>query len=226
MSEAVLYRILHFTVRPTARALWRPRIVDAEHVPTTGPVILASNHLSFADSVAIPLTAPRQVSFLAKAEYFTGTGVKGWVNRTFFTAIGSIPVERNQTRAAQESLDLALAHLRSGGAFGIYPEGTRSRDGRLYRFRTGVAWLALEAQCPVVPVALSGTAELQPIGRPLPKVQPFTIQFGAPLTFAERYAGVPAGRARRAVTDEIQEAVAAMSGQTLAGEYNERPPTT
>ncbi|MBA2696898.1 MAG: 1-acyl-sn-glycerol-3-phosphate acyltransferase [Actinobacteria bacterium] len=220
----MLYRFLHFTVRPAALALWRPHIVGAEHVPQAGPVILASNHLSFADSVAIPLTAPRQVSFLAKAEYFTGSGLKGRVNRTFFTAIGSIPVERDQTRAAQQSLDLALGHLRGGGAFGIYPEGTRSRDGRLYRFRTGVAWLALETDCPVVPVALTGTDKLQPIGRRLPKVQRFGVQFGRPMTFTERYAGVPAGRARREVADEIRMAVQTMSGQETAPDYNQRPP--
>jgi 1-acyl-sn-glycerol-3-phosphate acyltransferase len=222
----MLYQLLHFTVRPAALALWRPEIIGADHVPSDGPVILASNHLSFADSVAIPLTAPRQVAFLAKAEYFTGTGLRGWVSRTWFTAIGSIPVERDSARAAQESLDLALSHLRSGGAFGIYPEGTRSRDGRLYRFRTGVAWLALETGCPVVPVALTGTDKLQPIGARLPRVRRFTVEFGAPLTFAERYAGVPAGQARRAVTDEIQAAVHAMSGQELAPDYNQRQPGT
>lgn len=218
----MLYRLLHFTVRPAAVGLWRPEIIGAQHVPATGPVILASNHLSFADSVAIPLTAPRQVAFLAKAEYFTGTGLRGWVSRTWFTAIGSIPVERDHAKAAQRSLDLALSHLEAGGAFGIYPEGTRSRDGRLYRFRTGVAWLALETGCPVVPVALSGTAELQPVGSRFPRVRKFTVEFGEPLTFTERYAGVPAGRARRAVADEIQAAVRALSGQEAAGEYNQR----
>jgi 1-acyl-sn-glycerol-3-phosphate acyltransferase len=220
----MLYRLLHLTVRPAALALWRPEILGAHHVPLEGPVILASNHLSFADSVAIPLTAPRQVAFLAKAEYFTGSGLRGWVSRTWFTSIGSIPVERDSARAAQESLELALAHLRQGGAFGIYPEGTRSRDGRLYRFRTGVAWLALETGCPVVPVALTGTDRLQPIGARLPRVRRFTVQFGEPMTFAQQYAGVPAGAARRGVTDEIQAAVHAMSGQELAPDYNQRQP--
>lgn len=224
MRGRMLYGFLHLTVRPAALALWRPEIVGAHHVPATGPVILASNHLSFADSVAIPLTSPRQVSFLAKAEYFTGRGLKGWVNRSFFTAIGSIPVERDQTKAAQQSLDLALEHLHGGGVFGIYPEGTRSRDGRLYRFRTGVAWLALEANCPVVPVALTGTAELQPIGRRFPKIQRFQVEFGPAMTFTERYAGVPAGKARRAVADEIFTAVQGMSAQDPAAEYNQRAP--
>lgn len=221
----MLYRILHFTVRPAALGLWRPEIIGTENVPSSGPVILASNHLSFADSVAIPLTAPRQVAFLAKSEYFTGKGVKGWVSKTWFTSIGSIPVERDSARAAQESLDLALDHLKDGGAFGIYPEGTRSRDGRLYRFRTGVAWLALEAKCPVVPVALRGTDQLQPVGSALPKVRKFTVEFGKPINVAEKYAGVPAGKARRAVTDEIQNAVLAMTGQEFADDYNQRPPS-
>lgn len=172
--------------------------------------------------MAIPLVSPRQVAFLAKAEYFTGTGPKGWVSRTWFTAIGSIPVNRDHARSAQESLDVALTHLQNGGVFGIYPEGTRSRDGRLYRFRTGVAWLALQANCPVVPVALTGTDTLMPVGANLPRVRKFTVEFGAPLEFTQRYAGVPAGRARRAVADEIYEAILAMSGQQAAGEYNQR----
>jgi 1-acyl-sn-glycerol-3-phosphate acyltransferase len=187
-------------------------------------VILASNHLSFADSVAIPLVSPRQVSFLAKEEYFTGTGVQGWVSRTWFTSIGSIPVNRDHARSAQESLDKALAHLQNGGVFGIYPEGTRSRDGRLYRFRAGAAWLALKAQCPVVPVALSGTAALMPVGARLPRVRKFTVQFGTPIDVTQGYAGLPAGQARRQVSDEIYEAILAMSGQEPAGVYNQRQP--
>ena len=123
--------------------------------------------------MVIPLTAPRQVAFLAKAEYFTGTGVKGWISREWFQGVGSIPVDRDDTRAAQKSLDLALTHLQQGGAFGIYPEGTRSRDGRLYRGRTGVAWLALQARCPVVPVALLNTdPRPRPPGSRPPPAQP------------------------------------------------------
>lgn len=193
-------------------------------MPAHGPVILASNHLSFADSVAIPLVSPRQVAFLAKSDYFTGTGFNGFVNRTFFTAIGSIPVNRDHARAAQESLDVALAHLNGGGVFGIYPEGTRSRDGRLYRFRAGVAWLALHAQCPVVPVALGGTAALMPVGARLPRVKKFTVQFGTPIDVAGRFDDMPAGKARRIVSDEIYRSVLAMGGQEEAGEYNQRQP--
>lgn len=220
----MLYRALRVVVRPTALAIWRPDVVGAEHVPAEGPVILASNHLSFADSVVIPLTAPRQVAFLAKDDYWTGTGVKGLVSRNFFTAIGSIPVDRDDPRAAQISLDLALEHLRGGGAFGIYPEGTRSRDGLLYRGRTGVAWLALTAGCPVVPVALTGTDKLQPVGSRMVKRVKFRVEFGSPIDFTGRFDGVPAGRARREATDEIMAAIHAMSGQQLAGRYNERTP--
>lgn len=220
----MLYRALRVVVRPTALAIWRPDIIGADNVPAEGPVILASNHLSFADSVVIPLAAPRQVAFLAKDDYWTGTGLKGLVSRNFFTAIGSIPVDRDDPRAAQTSLDLALDHLRGGGAFGIYPEGTRSRDGLLYRGRTGVAWLALTAGCPVVPVSLTGTDKLQPVGSTLPKRVPVRVEFGAPIDFTGRFDGVPAGRARREATDEVMAAIHAMSGQELAGRYNERTP--
>ena len=218
----MLYRALRVVVRPTALAFWRPEIVGTDNVPEQGPVILASNHLSFADSLVIPLTAPRQVAFLAKDDYWTRTGVKGLITRKFFTAIGSIPVDRDDTRAAQLSLDLALAHLRDGGAFGIYPEGTRSRDGRLYRGRTGVAWLALTAGCPVVPVALTDTDKLQPVGSRLPRRARFRVEFGRPIDFTGRFDDMPAGRARRAVTDEIMAAIHAMSGQQLAHSYNQR----
>lgn len=209
-------------VSPIGKAVWRPTIEGAQNVPRRGAVIVASNHLSFVDSVVIPICAPRPVSFLAKAEYFTGTGVKGAANRWWYTAIGSIPVDRGSHRAAQESLDAALAVLRSGGAFGIYPEGTRSRDGRLYRGRTGVAWLALTSGAPVVPVALAGTADIQPVGSSLPRIRPVTVRFGSPMVFADE-PGVPPGRRRREVTDQIMAAIHELSGQQLAGTYNELP---
>jgi 1-acyl-sn-glycerol-3-phosphate acyltransferase len=222
----VIYELLHPILTPLATAIWRPEVVGADHVPARGPVILASNHLSFADSVVIPLTSPRQVAFLAKSDYFTGTGVKGWISREWFQGVGSIPVDRDDTRAAQKSLDMALAHLREGGAFGIYPEGTRSRDGRLYRGRTGVAWLALQAGCPVVPVALSGTQDIQPVGSRLPRRAKVRVEFGAPIEVAGRFDGIPQGRARRELTDEVMAAILTMSGQEWAGEYNQRAPET
>ena len=219
----MLYPVTRFVLVPLARAIYRPRVIGRANVPKRGAVILASNHLSFIDSVVIPLTAPRRVVFLAKAEYFTGTGIRGGLSRAWFNALGMIPVERGDTRAAQDSLDAALEVLREGEAFGIYPEGTRSRDGRLYRGRTGVAWLALTAGVPVVPVALEGTQRLQPVGSRLPRPVRVTVRFGEPMYFADRYAGVPQGRARREVTDEIMAAIHALSGQELAGTYNERP---
>lgn len=220
----MLYELLHPVVTPLATAIWRPEVVGTANVPPTGGVILASNHLSFADSVVIPLTSPRQVAFLAKAEYFTGTGLRGWISREWFTGVGSIPVNRDDARAAQESLDLALTHIQAGGAFGIYPEGTRSRDGRLYRGRTGVAWLALRSGCPVVPVALTGTDQIQPVGSRLPRRAKVRVEFGPPIEVRGRFDGMPQGRARRELTDEVMRAILAMSGQEWAGEYNQRQP--
>lgn len=219
----MFYAAGHLVLKPLTYALYRPQITGADNVPPTGGVILASNHFSFIDSFAIPLAAPRKVRFLAKSDYFTGAGVGGAIRREFMETIGAIPVDRHSSRAAQESLDAALEVLRAGDAFGIYPEGTRSRDGMLYRGRTGVAFLALTAGVPVVPVALSGTADIQPIGSRFPRLAKVSVTFGAPLHFVERYAGVPQGRARREVTDEIMDAIAALSGQARADDYNELP---
>jgi len=213
------------TVAPLARALWRPTITGVAHVPRTGGVILASNHLSFIDSFAIPIAAPRPVSFLAKSDYFTGTGLGGAIRRGFFEGIDAIPVDRHSSRAAQESLEAALAVLRAGKAFGIYPEGTRSRDGRLYRGRTGVAWLALTAGVPVVPVGLRGTDEVQPVGRSIPRLAAVTVSFGRPIDPAA-YAGLPGAKGRRLLTDAIMDAIAELSGQERAAGYNELPPSS
>ena len=212
----MLYLIARFVLRP-AFLILRPTIRGRENVPATGPFIIASNHLSFIDSMAIPLMAPRRVGYLAKAEYFTGTGLKGWLTRTLFTALGAMPVHRQTNRAAQEALDTAMTVLRAGGGFGIYPEGTRSRDGRLARGKTGVAWLALTADCPVVPVAVAGTDRIQPIGAPWPWPHRFSVTFGEPLTFPEYRGKANNGKARREVTDRIMEAIAELSGQEKAG---------
>ncbi len=195
------------------------------NVPRSGGVILASNHLSFIDSFAIPIAAPRPVSFLAKSEYFTGTGVGGAVRRSFFEGIDAIPVDRHSSRAAQESLAAALEVLRAGRAFGIYPEGTRSRDGRLYKGRTGVAWLALTAGVPIVPVGLRGTQDVQPIGNNVPRLASVTVSFGRPIEPAG-YADLPAAKARRALTDAVMDAIAALSGQERADGYNDLPPSS
>ena len=220
----MIYRIVKGVLAILFRVIYRPTVVGTENIPRSGPLILASNHLSFVDSMVIPIVVPRRVAFLAKSDYFTGTGFKGALTRWWFTGFDMIPVDRDDHRAARASLDLALDVLKRGGAFGIYPEGTRSRDGRLYRGRTGVAWLALQADAIVVPVALSGTEKLQPVGFRPPKRVPVTVMFGPPLDFRTRFEGVSPARARREATDEIMNAIHSLSGQDLAGVYNERPP--
>ena len=220
----MMYSLLHSVVPPVARLIWRPEVHGLDNVPTRGGVILASNHLSFADSLVIPVVVPRKVAFLAKSDYFTGSGVKGALSRAWFEGMGMLPVDRDDNKAALASLDTALTVLGRGEAFGIYPEGTRSRDGRLYRGRTGVAHLALTAGVPVVPVGLVGTDRLQPVGSRLPKLVRLTVSFGTPIEVAGRFDGVPPGRARREVTDEIMDAIRALSGQQYAGIYNDRAP--
>lgn len=205
---------------PISRVAFRPVVEGREHVPAHGPVILAANHLSFLDSFIIPLMTPRPVTFLAKAEYFTGTGLKGRLTRSLLTGLEAIPVQRGGHRAAQESLELALEVLQRGGAFGIHPEGSRSRDGRLYRGRTGVAWLALASGAPVVPVAVLGTDRIQPVGARLPRPGRITVRFGEPLRF-EQPPGLSVGRARRQVTDDIMAAIQRLSGQPTAADFNE-----
>jgi 1-acyl-sn-glycerol-3-phosphate acyltransferase len=215
----MLKRLSRIFLAPLARLVFRPRIIGRSNVPRTGPVIIASNHLSFLDSVVITLVAPRSVSFLAKSSYFTGTGFRGWLSRAFFTGVGAIPVERG----AGTALDSGLEVLHRGEAFSIYPEGTRSLDGRLYKGRTGVAWLALTSGAQVVPVALTGTQNLHPVGSKFPRVARVSVEFGAPLDLGH-HGSAESGRARRAATDEIMEAIHRMSGQALAGAYNEPPP--
>jgi 1-acyl-sn-glycerol-3-phosphate acyltransferase len=213
----VFYVLVRFVIRPLFWLLFRPQVTGREHVPLSGPVILASNHLSFIDSIAIPTVAPRKVAYLAKAEYFTGTGITGWLSRTLFTALGALPVQRQTHRAAQAALDTALGVLEDGGAFGIYPEGTRSRDGRLARGKTGVAWLALTADCPVVPVAVAGTDEVQPVGARWPRPHRISVTFGEPLTFPDQKGMAGSNGGRRIVTDRIMRAIAGLSGQEKAG---------
>ncbi|WP_431930218.1 lysophospholipid acyltransferase family protein [Micromonospora sp. RP3T] len=207
---------------PLGRMAFRPVVEGRDNVPRHGSVILAANHLSFIDSVVIPLVAPRPVSFLAKAEYFRRPGPRGWLTRNCLTGIDAIPVERGGHRSAQDSLRVALDVLAAGRAFGIHPEGSRSRDGRLYRGRTGVAWLALASGAPVVPVAVLGTDRIQPVGARLPRPGRVTVRFGTPLHFTPPVTG-SSGRARRAVTDEIMTAIQALSGQEPAGCYLDLP---
>ncbi|MCL8024923.1 lysophospholipid acyltransferase family protein [Nocardioides bruguierae] len=221
-----LYRSLHAVVPPLARGIWRPRVEGLENVPRSGPVVLASNHLSFVDSVVIPCVVPRKVVFLAKSDYFTGTGLSGGLSRAWFAGLGMLPVDRDDPRSALTSLDTALEVLARGEAFGLYPEGTRSRDGRLYRGRTGVAHLALTAGVPVVPVGLVGTEKIQPVGANLPRLARITVRFGTAIEPGDRFAGLPLGKARRLLTDEVMAAIGGLTGQEQAGVYNERPSTT
>lgn len=222
MEGTRFYTSARAVAGPVIRSILRADVRGAEHVPLTGPVIIASNHLSFFDSVVLPATSPRPITFLAKSEYFTGTGLSGAWNRFFFTAVGAIPVDRDEARAAQRSLDVALEVLSGDGAFGIYPEGTRSRDGRLYRGRTGIGQLVLRSGAPVVPVALRGTERIQPVGSKFVRPAKVSVEFGRALWLRDRYADVPPGKARRLIVDEVMAAIHAMSGQELAGEYNER----
>ncbi|MBP2474211.1 1-acyl-sn-glycerol-3-phosphate acyltransferase [Crossiella equi] len=219
----MLYRVLKRLLGRIVRFVWRPTVLGLENLPKDGPFILAANHLSFADSLVLPLVVPRQVAFLAKAEYFTGKGLKGAVMRWVFTALGQIPVERGKGRAAGQALDTALEVLQSGGAFGIYPEGTRSRDGQLHRGHVGVARLALTSGAPVIPVGLIGTDRLQPVGKRIPRIRPVTIHFGEPLDF-RRYDGMNESLPiLRSVTDEIMYQIMELSGQEYVDRY-EKPP--
>jgi len=215
-DERVLYGVLHRIVPPLLRAVWRPHVVGLDRVPRTGPLILASNHQSFIDSVVIPAVTPRPVNFLAKSDYFQGRGIRGRLVKEWFETFGALPIDRNDSMSAIASLDVALGVLAAGGAFGIYPEGTRSRDGRLARGKTGVAWLALTADCPVVPVAVHGTDRVQPVDSRWPRPHKVSVTFGEPLTFPEQRGMARNGRARRVVTDRIMEAIAELSGQEKA----------
>jgi 1-acyl-sn-glycerol-3-phosphate acyltransferase len=223
-DERVLYGVLHRIIPPVLRAIWRPHVIGLAHLPPSGPLILASNHQSFIDSVVIPAVTPRPVNVLAKSDYFEGRGIKGRLVREWFVTFGAMPVDRDDSRAAIASLDTALVVLAEGGAFGIYPEGTRSRDGRLYRGRTGVAQLALTSGAPIIPIGLIDTDRLQPVGSNRPRLVRITVKFGEPIDVRGRYDGVPAGKARREITDAVMSEIQKLTGQEEAGVYNDRAP--
>jgi 1-acyl-sn-glycerol-3-phosphate acyltransferase len=209
----VLYRTLELTLAPVLRALYRPEIVGQEHVPATGAVIIAANHVSFADEIFTPLAARRQVLYFAKAEYFTAPGLRGRAMAAFFRACGHVPVERADTRSAAGVIDIGVELLHGGGALGIYPEGTRSPDGNLYKFRTGVARVALRSGAPVVPVGLVGTRDVLAPGSKRWHRAPVGVHFGAPLHFGDRAGEERSSRVLREVTETVREAVQALSGQ-------------
>ena len=216
----MFYWMLKFVLLgPWLRMLFRPRVEGQEHLPADGAAIIASNHLSFSDSIFMPLMVPRRVTFLAKQEYFTGHGLKGLLSRLFFTGVGQVPIDRSSGSAAKAALETGKRILAEGKLLGIYPEGTRSPDGRLYRGKTGVARMALEAGVPVIPVAMIGTREVQPIGKKLPRIRRIGIRFGPALDFS-RYEGLAGDRfVERSMTDEIMYELMELSGQEYVDLY-------
>ncbi|MGW0965985.1 lysophospholipid acyltransferase family protein [Streptomyces sp. NPDC002516] len=216
----MFYTVLKYVLLgPLLRLVFRPRIEGLEHIPSSGPAIVAGNHLSFADHFLMPAILKRRITFLAKAEYFTGPGIKGRLTAAFFRSIGQIPVDRSGKEAGQAAIREGLGVLRKDELLGIYPEGTRSHDGRLYKGKVGVAVMALRAQAPVIPCAMIGTFEAQPPGRRLPRIHPVVIRFGKPLDFS-RYAGMEGEKAiLRAITDEIMYAILSLSEQEYVDRY-------
>jgi 1-acyl-sn-glycerol-3-phosphate acyltransferase len=213
-----LYSIGRVTVAPALRFFWRPTVEGLDNIPRNGGMIFAGNHLSAADELLIGSVVPGHLAFWAKSEYFKGTGPRGLLNRLVFEGLGAIPVERSGGRAAASALDAAVPALRAGRRVVVYPEGTRSPDGRLYRGRTGVARLALVAQVPVIPVGVIGTEKVQPIGSFMPQLHPggLTIRFGAPLTFT----GPPEDRETlRSVTDQVMAGIQKLTGQEIVAQY-------
>jgi 1-acyl-sn-glycerol-3-phosphate acyltransferase len=204
---------------PLLSLLGRPKVEGLEHVPSSGPVILASNHLAVMDSFYLPLVVRRRITFLAKAEYFTGTGVKGWFQRWFFTAVGQVPIDRTDADSARAALRTAQQVLDQGKLLGMYPEGTRSPDGRLYKGKTGLARLALESGVPVIPVAMIGTNVVNPPGTNMLRFGRVTVRFGNPMDFS-RLDGLAGNRfIERAVTDEVIYELMGLSGQEYVDIY-------
>jgi len=215
----VKYQLSRLVIGPGLRMLARTEVVGAGNVPASGAAILASNHLSVLDSFYLPYMLQRPVTFAAKSEYFTGTRPMERIAGAYLRATKQLSVDRAGARAAQEMLESALLLLKDGALFGIYPEGTRSPDGRLYRGRTGIGWLALHSGAPVIPVAMVGTEKLLPPGRKIPHPGRIEIRIGRPLHFAE-YRDQPAGaKQRRAVTDQVMEAIRELSGQDYVSMY-------
>ena len=207
---------------PFLKLVFRPQAEGAENVPAEGPAILASNHLSYADWLFMPLTLPRRVTFVAKAEYFSTPGLKGWFQKKFFAGSGQVPIDRSGATAAEGALSAAKRILAQGELFGIYPEGTRSRDGRLYRGKTGVARLALESKIPVIPVAVLGTDVVAPPGKKFGTITRPVVRFGKPLDFS-RYEGLENDRfILRSITDEIMYEIMRLSGQEYVDMYSSR----
>jgi 1-acyl-sn-glycerol-3-phosphate acyltransferase len=209
----VQYQLSRIVAGPLLHTIWRPTVIGSANIPASGGAILAANHLSAIDSVFLPLMLDRPVTFSAKAEYFTASGPAARLLATYLKATNQLRMDREGPRAAQDTLEAALALLQDGKLFGIYPEGTRSPDGRLYRGRPGVGWLALKSGLPVIPVALSGTRQVLPPGSVLPRPGRIEVKIGKPLPIAPELAGEPPGKARRLIADQVMSAIRELSGQ-------------
>jgi 1-acyl-sn-glycerol-3-phosphate acyltransferase len=215
----VLYWVVKMILTPVLRVLFRPWVEGAQHIPHEGAAIFASNHLSFSDSIFLPLVVPRKITFLAKADYFTGSGVKGKMTKGFMSGVGQVPIDRSGGAASEAALRTAQRILREGKLLALYPEGTRSPDGRLYRGKTGIARMALEAGVPVIPVAMINTDVVQPTGKLIPNLGRVGVRIGKPLDFS-RYAGMAGDRfVLRSITDEIMYELMLLSGQEYVDQY-------
>lgn len=210
------YGVLRAFLTPFLMVLFRPKVKGLRHVPGSGPVVIASNHLSFSDSIFMPLVVPRKVTFLAKSEYFTSPGPKGLLKKLTFIALGQVPVDRSGGRRSEAALITGLKVLAEGKCLGIYPEGTRSPDGRLYKGRTGIARLAIESGAPIIPVAMFNTEKIQPTGTVVPKVMRVEMIFGEPMYFEGDSTDL---QHLRDVTDQIMQTIQALSGQEYVDTY-------
>jgi 1-acyl-sn-glycerol-3-phosphate acyltransferase len=209
----VQYQLSRVVAGPFLHTIGRPKVTGAAHVPASGGAILAANHLSVVDSIFLPLMLNRPVTFSAKAEYFTASGPAARLWAAYLKATNQLRMDREGPRAAQDTLEAALALLREGNLFGIYPEGTRSPDGRLYRGRPGVGWLALRSGLPVLPVAMIGTRRVLPPGHVLPRPGRIEVRIGAPLKFPAELTAGPPGKARQLITEQVMSAIQELSGQ-------------
>ena len=218
MLNNLPYGTLRAFLTPFLMLAFRPKVRGLRNVPAKGPVIIASNHLSFSDSIFMPLVVPRKVTFLAKSEYFTSPGIKGLIKKLTFIALGQVAVDRAGGSRSEAALLTGLSVLAEGGCLGIYPEGTRSPDGRLYRGRTGVARLAMESGAPIIPVAMFNTADIQPTGKVLPKIMRVKMIFGEPMYFQTPEKSQDPEELRKA-TDAIMKKLQEMSGQEYVDIY-------
>lgn len=204
------YRLLKSFLIPLLMLLFRPKVTGLRNVPTNGAVIIASNHLSFSDSIFMPLVVPRNVTFLAKSEYFTSPGLAGFIKKLTFIALGQVPIDRSGGKRSEAALLTGLRLLKEGHCIGIYPEGTRSPDGRLYKGRTGIARLAIESGAPIIPVAMFNTAEIQPTGQVVPKVRRVEMVFGEPIYLDGDSTDLAL---LRTLTNQLMEKIAQLSKQ-------------